>query len=113
MSSIIIQVYIYAIVAAVIALLLSIVFSKSVPFRPDFSDVGKRKSIFWFMSIAAPVLTALLTFLIVYLGLKTSSKKNACMLHMCIGLVVSWVLYVLVGFIVSKSNKQNKLGSWF
>lgn len=113
MSTIIVQVYIYALVASVIALMLAIVFSNKVSFRPDLSDVGKRKSIFWFMSIAAPVVSALLTFLLVYIGLKTGSKKNACMLHMLIGLVVSWIIYVVLGLVVSKANKQGKLGSWF
>ena len=35
------------------------------------------------------------------------------MLHMSIGLCVSWAVYVALGFVVSKANKQGKLGSWF
>ena len=113
MSAIIVKVYICALVASVIALVLAIVFSNKVSFRPDLSDVGKRKSIFWFMSIAAPVVSALLTFLLVYIGLKTNSRKDTCMLHMGIGLVGSWIIYVVLGLVVSKANKQGKLGSWF
>lgn len=113
MSSIIIPVYVYAAIAAVVALIISIVLSNGVAFRPDMSDVGKRKGIFWFTSIAAPVLTFALAFLLVYISLKTGSKKSTCMLHMSIGAIASWVLYIIVGFVVSKANPKGKLGSWF
>lgn len=113
MSEIIIPVYICALAASVLALVLAILLSNNVAFQPNLSDVGKRKGIFWFSSIVAPVVSALLAFLFVYIGLKTGSKKSAFMLHMSIGLCVSWVVYVVLGFIVSKANKQGKLGSWF
>lgn len=113
MSEIIIPVYICALVAAVLALVLAIILSNNVAFQPNLSDVSKRKGIFWFSSIVAPLVSALLAFLFIYIGLKTGSKKSAFMLHMSIGLCVSWVLYVVLGFIVSKANKQGKLGSWF
>ena len=66
-----------------------------------------------FTSNDAPVVSVLLAFLFVYIGLKTGSKKNTFMLHMFIGLCVSWVVYVVLGLVVSKANKQGKLGSWF
>ena len=113
MSEIIVPVYICALVAAVLALVLAIVLSNKVSYQPNLSDVGKRKGIFWFSSIVAPVVSALLAFLFVYIGLKTGSKKNTFMLHMFIGLCVSWVVYVVLGLVVSKANKQGKLGSWF
>ena len=113
MSSIIIPVYVYAAIAAVVALIISIVLSNGVAFRPDMSDVGKRKGIFWFTSIAAPVLTFLLAFFFFFFTLKTGSKKTACILHMSISVIASWVLYIIVGFVVSKANPKGKLGSWF
>ena len=113
MTAIIIQVYVCALVASLIAFLLAIFMSNRVPYQPDLSDVRKRKGLFWLTSVLAPILSALLAFLIVYLGLKTGSKKTAFMLHMLIGLFVSLGIYVVLGFIVSKANKQGKLGSWF
>lgn len=113
MTAIIIQVYVCALVASVVALFLAMFMSCRVSYQPDLSDVRKRKGTFWLISILAPVLSALLAVLIVYLGLKTGSKKSVCILHMSIGLVVSWGIYVVLGFVVSKANKQGKLGSWF
>ena len=109
MSEIIVPVYICALVALVLAIILS----NNVSYQPNLSDVRKRKVIFWFSSIVAPVVSALLAFLFVYIGLKTGSKKSTFMLHMSIGLCVSWVIYVALGLVVSKANKQGKLGSWF
>ena len=113
MSEIIVPVYICALVASVLALVLAIILSNNVAYQPNLSDVRKRKVIFWFSSIVAPVVSALLAFLFVYIGLKTGSKKSTFMLHMFIGLCVSWVVYVALGFVVSKANKQGKVGSWF
>lgn len=113
MTAIIIPVYICALVASVLALVLAIILSNNVAFQPNLSDVNKRKGIFWFSSIVAPALSALLAFLFVYMDLKTGSKKSTFMLHMFIGLCVSWVVYVVLGFVISKANKQGKLGSWF
>ena len=113
MSQIIIPVYVCSLVASVAALLLAVVLSNNVAYQPNLSDVGKRKAVFWFSSIVAPVVSALLAFLFVYIGLRTGSKKSVCMLHMFIGLCVSWIIYVVLGVIVSKANKQGKLGSWF
>ena len=57
MLEIIISVYICALVAAVLALVLAIVLSNKVSYQPNLSDVGKRKGIFWFSSIVAPVVS--------------------------------------------------------
>lgn len=113
MTAIIIPVYICALVASVLALVLAIILSNNVAFQPNLSDVSKRKGIFWFSSIVAPVVSALFAFLFVYMDLKTGSKKSTCMLHIFIGLCVSWVVYVGLGFVISRANKQGKLGSWF
>ena len=43
----------------------------------------------------------LLAFLFVYIGLKTGSKKNTFMLHMFIGLCVSWIVYVVLGLVIA------------
>ena len=70
MSEIIVPVYICALVASVLALVLAIILSNNVSYQPNLSDVRKRKVIFWFSSIVAPVVSALLAFLFVYIGLK-------------------------------------------
>ncbi len=113
MSAIIFPVYICAVIAAAVALILAAMLSKGVEFRPNLSDVKKRKGIFWGISILAPLLSAILSFSLVYISLKTGSKKSVFMLHMFIGLFVSWIVYVIIGLVVSKANKQGKLGSWF
>lgn len=66
MSEIIVPVYICALVASVLALVLAIILSNNVSYQPNLSDVRKRKVIFWFSSIVAPVVSALLAFLFVY-----------------------------------------------
>ena len=50
MSEIIVPVYICALVASVLALVLAIILSNNVSYQPNLSDVRKRKVIFWFSS---------------------------------------------------------------
>ena len=106
MSNIIIPIYVIAVVAAIVALLVAIMFSKSVDFRPDMSDVSKRKTIFWLVSILSIILSVAVAFAFVYTDCKTGSKKSAFMLH-------ESIIYLVLGIIISKANPKDKLGSWF
>lgn len=113
MSNIIIPIYVIAIIAAIVALLIAIMFSKGVDFRPNMSDVSKRKTIFWLVSILSIVLSVAVAFACVYTDCKTGSKKSAFMLHESIGAALSWIIYLVLGIIISKANPKGKLGSWF
>ena len=105
--------YIIGTVVSVIVLLVSVMIANKIEFLPDSSDVKSRKTWFWIVSILAPVLTFLLGYLFVYQGLKVPSQKTAAMTAMLISSGVAWVVYIVLGIIISKAFRNKKIGNWF
>ncbi len=107
------SVYIIGCVVAAIVLGLSVFVANGIKFQPDSSDVKSRKTWFWIISFLAPLLTFALAYIMIYSGLKVPAQKQACMIAMCIAAGVSWVIYVILGLVVSKAFKNKKVGNWF
>ena len=104
--------YMAGVITSIVLILVSGLIAKSISFKPDLSDVAKRKLWFWILAILCPVVSFGVTFAI-YSSIKGKSAKDSYMLAMCISAVISFVIYVALGFIVSKTNKNGKLGNWF
>ena len=104
--------YMSGVITSLVLILSSGMIAKSISFQPDLSDVSKRKLWFWVLAILCPIVTFCITFAI-YSGIKGKSAQNSYMVAMCISAVVSFILYVVIGFIAAKANKNGKLGNWF
>ena len=104
--------YMAGVITSIVLILVSGLIAKSISFKPDLSDVAKRKLWFWILAILCPIITFGITFAI-YCGIKGKSAQNMYMTAMCISAVVSFVIYVVLGFIAAKTNKNGKLGNWF
>lgn len=105
--------YIIGVSVAVVLLIIATIVAVSISFRPDNSDIKSRKVWFWVISSLAPVLTFAMAFMFVYEGIKVPSKQTAYMTAMCISTGVSFVLYVVLGFVLAKVNNHGKIGNWF
>lgn len=104
--------YIIGVVVSLVIILISGMIAKAISFRPDLSDVSNRKFWFWVLAILCPIITFGITF-IIYSGIKARNAQNDYMIAMCISAVVSILLYIVIGFIASKFDKNGKLGNWF
>ena len=104
--------YMSGVITRLVLILVSGLIAKSISFKPDLTDVSKRKLWFWVLAILCPIITFGITFAI-YCGIKGKSAQNMYMTAMCISAVVSFVIYVVLGFIAAKTNKNGKLGNWF
>ena len=104
--------YMSGVITSLVLILVSGLIAKSISFMPDLTDVSKRKLWFWVLAILCPIITFGITFAI-YCGIKGKSAQNMYMTAMCISAVVSFVIYVVLGFIAAKTNKNGKLGNWF
>lgn len=102
---------------AIAFILLAVFISNAIKFEPgsNSNDATKRKIVFWVMGIAAAVVTLLLIMFGNY-GIdiisSKSNKYNAGM-YIAISTVVSFVVYVVIGLILSKMFKNSKIGNWF
>lgn len=104
--------YMSGVITSLVLILTSGLIAKSISFKPDLSDVPKRKLWFWVLAILCPIITFGIT-LAIYSGIKGKSAQNSYMVAMCVSAVVSFILYVVIGFIAAKASKNGKLGNWF
>lgn len=105
--------YVIGVCISVVLLIVAAIVAKAVSFKPDLSDVTKRKVWFWILAILCPVLTFIVTYLVVYSGIKAHSQRDAYMVAMCISAAISIALYIILGFVASKVDKHGKIGNWF
>ena len=104
--------YMSGVITSLVLILASALIAKSISFQPDLSDVSKRKLWFWVLAMLCPRITFCITFAI-YSGIRGKSAQDSYMVAMCISAAVSFILYVVIGFIAAKANKNGKLGNWF
>ena len=108
-------VYIISVVAALFFVLIAAVISNAIKFeggaRPK--DPAKRKMWFWIMGILAPIANLLLGLFVYYFPEGNSYAKSKLITAIGIGTAITFVVYLLVGFILSKMFKNGKLGNWF
>jgi methionine sulfoxide reductase heme-binding subunit len=107
--------YIIAVVIALVFLLLAAIISTAIKFeggsRPK--DPGKRKMWFWIFAVLCPLVVFLYGFLLVRPGINVPSLQDKYMTALGISTGIALILYILVGFILSKAFKHGKLGNWF
>lgn len=125
--------FLYAAICALGFLLLAIVISSLIKFEPGNNpkDPQKRRICFWVLGVLATILVFVLLFVVFMqpsvevlksgeLGKFTDAdlitySKNLKHYEKMAGIATGacFVLYVLLGFILSKIFKTKKIGNWF
>lgn len=100
-------------VTMVVFLLLAALVSTMTIYRPDKSDLKVRKVQFWLMGIFSVLTGVALNYVLYLMNIRISNQYNDYMLHMLIAAGVSFVVFVLIGFVLSKIFKSSKIGTWF
>lgn len=105
--------YIIGVCATVVMLLISMLVANLISYRPDNGDIKTRKIWFWILGAITPVVSFLVSFFFVYLDIKGHAKQESFMTAMVIATISSFVLYVVLGIVLSKVKKHGKMGNWF
>lgn len=108
-----ISAYIVGIALTIVMLIIAAVVSNVIAYRPDNSDCKSRKIWFWILGVLTPVLTFVITLVVGYLSIKSHKKAENYMVAMAISSAVSFVLYIVLGWILAKANNHGKIGNWF
>ncbi len=106
--------YIISIVTALVFLLISAFIANAIKFEGGSNpkDPGKRKMWFWILAVLNPVAILLLgLFAFVPDGNIMVIQKYKTAIY--IGTGIGFVLYIVLGFVLSKIFKNGKLGHWF
>lgn len=108
-------VYIVAVVTSLFFILLAAIISNMIKYQGGAypKDPGKRRMWFWIMAVLAPVMNLFLGLIVFYAPLNGGLAKSKMMTAIGIGSSITFVIYLIVGFILSKIFKNGKLGNWF
>ena len=112
MGTSVVVAYVWAVVISLALLLIAIIIANLIPNRPGGKDISQRRMWFWVLFVVTAVASFGVNFWIAN-GIKIPSKHADFMLAAAISAGVAVVIYVLLGFILSKAMKRSKLGTWF
>ena len=107
--------YVMALAIALVFLLIAAVISNLIQFEKGShpKDPGKRKMWFWILAILSPIIIFLIGFFVVRSGIKVPSARENYTTALIVGTGLSFIFYVVLGLILSKTFKHGKIGNWF
>jgi len=105
--------YILSIIFVAVVLLIAALISNAIKYEGGANpkDPGKRKMWFWVFAIINPALF----YVIAAFVMVPSSRKESeqWMDALPVSTIVGFVVFILLGFVLSKIFKNGKLGNWF
>ena len=112
-----INAYVLAAVVTVIFMLLAVVISSVIKFElsQNPQDKKKRRVWFWILGVLTPVVVFLVGYFIMGTEKQIPMKSAREAFRTAVGIAsgCSFVVYVIVGFVLSKIFKNSKIGHWF
>jgi sulfoxide reductase heme-binding subunit YedZ len=105
--------YILSIIFAAVVLLIAAVISTAIKFEGGANpkDPGKRKMWFWIFAILNPIIFYVVAAFVMAPSNRRELEEwnDSLPIATCVGFVV----YIVLGFVLSKLFKNGKLGNWF
>lgn len=119
-----ITVIVVGVVIALAFLLVSVLIANLIKYKPDHRDFKKRKLWFWIMGVLALITAFVVFFFTIKFAtpdVKTTKQLAASYTELVnhftmlksIATGGAFVLYIVLGFILSKIFKNKKIGTWF
>jgi sulfoxide reductase heme-binding subunit YedZ len=107
--------YIISLITALIFLLLAAIVANAIKFEGGSNpkDPQSRRTWFWILAILNPAVTYLLGYFIFWPTDANRMVLNNYLTALSIGTAIGFVLYILLGFILSKVFTNGKIGHWF
>lgn len=106
--------YIISIITALVFLLIAAMISNAIKFEGGSNpgDPHKRRNWFWILAVLNPV-TILLLGLFVFVPEANIMVLQKYETAVYIGTGIGFVVYIILGILLSKIFKNGKLGNWF
>jgi len=102
----------WAVVIMTVFFLIAVVIANLIMFKPKNPGTTARRLWFWILCVATGVVAFVVNFIIGN-SISIPSLQSAYHLHTAIAAIAAVVLYILVGFGVSKIFSTSKVGTWF
>lgn len=104
--------YMLAIIIMVVFFMLSVIIANLILFKPNNPGTTARRLWFWVLCIASGVIGFVVNY-IIGRGISVPSTQSDYYMHSGIAAGVCVLVYILVGFAVSKIFPNSKVGTWF
>ncbi len=108
--------YFFAAIIAAAMILISALISIAIKFEGGShpKDPGKRKTCFWIFAIINPIICYVIGMFLVAPNANTDQiAHDEFISALNIATGIGFVIYILIGFILSKLFRNGKLGNWF
>jgi hypothetical protein len=108
--------YIISLIVAAAMILIAALISNAIKFEggSNPTDPKKRKIWFWIMAIINPIIFFLLgAFILAPNADDDQMVYDDYIAALPIATAVGFVVYIIIGFVLSKMFKNGKLGHWF
>lgn len=104
--------YMWAIVIMVSFFLLAVIISNLILYKPNNPGTTACRICFWGLCVATGVVGFIINFAIGK-GIAVPNIRSDYFMHSGIAAGVCVVVYILIGFVVSKLFPNSKVGMWF
>lgn len=104
-------VYVWALVTMIVLFLLAVLIANMIQYKPNDPGTTARRIWFWILCALTGALAFVINFSISESALP--AYKPSLQMHSGIAAGVAVVLYIIVGFVVSKAFSRSKVGTWF
>lgn len=104
--------YVWASVILIVMFLVAILSANLISYKPGGSDNSSRKVWFWVLAVLTPVIAFVVNF-INSTSIHVKSANNEYVLHSGIAAGVVFVVFIVLGLLLSKAFSRTKLSSWF
>ena len=104
--------YMWSFVVMAAFFLLAVLIANMITFKPGNTGVTQRRVWFWILAIG----TGIISFLINYgigSGITVPNIQSSYFMHSGIASGVSVVIFIVLGFALSKVFSKSKIGTWF
>jgi len=105
--------YILSLIFAAFVLLIAAVISNSIVYEGGVNpkDPGKRKMWFWILAVLNPIFFYVIAEFVMKPQKVAEAKAWSAALPLAT--IAGFIIYIILGFVVSKIFKNGKLGNWF
>lgn len=115
MHTSLVSAYVIGVAVSIVMLAIAAIISSAIKYQPGSNpkDPRKRKVTFWICAVFALILPFIVAYIFEYQGIKVKSKQEGYLLAMAISSILSLILYIVIGIVISKTSGHGKLSNWF
>ena len=104
--------YMWALIVMVVCFLIATVIANMILFKPNDPGTTARRIWFWVLCVASAIVGFIINYFIGS-GITVPSVQSSFYMHAGIAAGVSMIVYIVLGFVISKLFPNSKVGTWF